>query len=194
MEEPKKRWRLLALVAMGLVIVGLLSLGSSAWATPGQKQAQQSVPFKTVDKTVVHPGDEVVFTITLPNPGPGVWNNVVIIDRMDPWLRIDDIETTPAADDVDVVGQTITVSYNTVNPGTTVVVKIYCTVREIASPGREIPNQCCLWIDADAKACSDVSLEVEEEFVPEMGSLLLLGSGLAGLAGYAGMKWRVRKK
>ena len=35
--------------------------------------------------------------------------------------------------------------------------------------------------------------EVEEEFVPEPGSILLLGSGLAGLAGYAGLRWRTRE-
>jgi hypothetical protein len=31
------------------------------------------------------------------------------------------------------------------------------------------------------------------EFVPEPGSILLLGSGLMGLAGYAGLRWRSRQ-
>ncbi len=31
------------------------------------------------------------------------------------------------------------------------------------------------------------------EFVPEPGSVLLLGSGLMGLAGYAGLRWRSRQ-
>jgi hypothetical protein len=36
-------------------------------------------------------------------------------------------------------------------------------------------------------------VEEEEAFVPEPGSMLLLGTGLAGLAGYAGLRWRARK-
>jgi hypothetical protein len=33
----------------------------------------------------------------------------------------------------------------------------------------------------------------EEEFVPEPGSMLLLGTGLAGLGGYATLRWRSRR-
>lgn len=40
----------------------------------------------------------------------------------------------------------------------------------------------------------DVSECAALEFVPEPGSILLLGSGLAGLAGYATLRWKTREQ
>ena len=37
-----------------------------------------------------------------------------------------------------------------------------------------------------------IDIEEEEEFVPEPGSMVLLGGGLAALAGYGALRWRTR--
>jgi hypothetical protein len=51
-------------------------------------------------------------------------------------------------------------------------------------PGRPNPSAWTSWIVAEV---------CEVEFVPEPGTILLLGSGLAGLAGYASLRWRTRE-
>jgi hypothetical protein len=47
-----------------------------------------------------------------------------------------------------------------------------------------------MWFASDG--CG-IGLGLEEDFVPEPASILLLGSGLAGLAGYATLRWRTRE-
>ena len=47
-----------------------------------------------------------------------------------------------------------------------------------------------MWLASDG--CGIGLGEAEEEFVPEPGAVLLLGSGLMGLAGYAGLRRRAR--
>lgn len=51
-------------------------------------------------------------------------------------------------------------------------------------PGTETDSARVIWLVAET---------CEVEFVPEPGTILLLGSGLMGLAGYAGLRWRTRE-
>jgi uncharacterized repeat protein (TIGR01451 family) len=87
-EQLKKRRGLLAFVGGALVLVALLSLGTTTWATPDQGPENQTVtipPIKTTDKAVVNVGDVAVYEIELNNPAtpPWNWENVVVTDTID---------------------------------------------------------------------------------------------------------------
>lgn len=198
MKERKKRWRLLVFVAMGLVIVALLSISSSAWATPAQNQAQQTVaPIK--EATGGCQGQHATFTIDFENGEP--WTNVVITDNIDPRLRIDNVtiqcQPGPCPAGTAVTGpgvNPVVVTIPTLPQLTTVTITIECYIPWDCPVGTIVNVGIVTFTDSTGtwQYAPSASLTIAPCFVPEAGSLLLLGSGLAGLAGYAGLRRRVR--
>jgi hypothetical protein len=69
----------------------------------------------------------------------------------------------------------------------------YIDVDQGGWPPEPEDPQGCTWVDATQGTVEGVAVVMEdpqEEFVPEPGSFLLLGSGLAGLAGYVSLRFR----
>jgi len=136
------------------------------------------------------------------------WTDVQIVDEIDPPLQIDDVTLDvnglpplPGfwAWDYDDDSGRLTVSIPSVPAGAFITITIYATVPDTIPGNIPITNVACEYIQDKRVMCCGERVYVKvrpcvEEFVPEAGSLLLLGSGLAGLAGYAGMRWRARRR
>lgn len=192
----RTKWQgLLISVAIAMVVVELASFNSSSWAAPVQEPGQQQSvpPYKTVGKTTAYPGDKLVFEIRFINAK--MLTNAVITDDFDPYLRVDDVTPTPSADHSDVSGQRVTVTYNWLPAGTSVTIRISCTVRDTAPAGWEVVNEATLAVEDPELEEVTPAITVTvlaAPFIPEPASILLLGGGLAALAGYAGLRWRAR--
>ena len=209
MKELRKRSRLLVFVALGLVVAALLSLSPIAWATPAQDALRQTVVGK--DGAVCDPleKDDVVFTFSFTN-GEEEWTDIEFTDDIHPWLTVIDVtwECERAGAQVDcpedtswdsgpgVIPVVVTMGFApySLPADTTVTITIECTCSEhgeIENIGTVEFTSLYGTYTRDARWTGVV--DPCEEFVPEAGSLLLLGGGVAGLAGYIGMRWRARR-
>ena len=191
----QKRWRVVAFMTVALVVAALLSFSSSAWATPGQTHAQAET-VKRPDVDCCEPGEPFVFEITFFAEGAD-WHNVVVTDKLHPFLKIGGVWTSHGT--ASYVGQVVTVDVGDITKDTIVIIRITCTVQDGAPPCFRIYNTASVVVeDPDMKFDVPDPLKDDDpiyievcgcDFVPEPSSLLLLGSGLAGLAGYAGLRW-----
>lgn len=91
---------------------------------------------KTVDRTTVQVGDEVVFTLTVTNLGNSTASDVVVEDTLPPFLAITGISSSRG--DYSVNGATVRVFIGDLGPQETVTITIRARVTDAATPPANI--------------------------------------------------------
>jgi uncharacterized repeat protein (TIGR01451 family) len=146
---------------------------------------------KSVEPARITAGQEAVFTILVTNSTLDTAYNVVVSDQIHSALELASAQSTKGI--VSKEGQLVTVALEEMGPGETATI----TIKVIALRPARINNLTTATTPGgENTAAADLDVvappKEEEEFVPEAGSLILLGGGLLTLAGYARVRWRQR--
>ncbi len=150
-------------VAATLVMVALLSFGSSSWATPtqGVRLYDDTVPDKSPDVDWKKRGESAVFTIGVTNPvtATDTWWNTVATDTVDSYLDITSVSTTQGS--TAWVGQDVTFTIGTMAPGSSVTLEIDVEVGADAPNGYDVENIVCVKHVGYRTFCSDEDPEAD---------------------------------
>jgi len=160
-------------------------------ATPTSTATQVSAPgiliSKTVDKEYVHRHEDLTFTITVANNGPGPAHHVVVTDRISELLSYVRLTTTTGSAVWNSGTRWITAHVGSLASGESAAITITGTVIDI--PSDQLPRTIrdTAWVDYDGgqKASNEVQSEAvyfAPGEIPEPSTIVLMGSGLAGLA------------
>ena len=155
------------------------------------------VIYKSVDSPMKHIGDSVVFTVTVTNQGNANATNVVITDPISATLEAVTVTSSKGTAIYDPATRIITVNIGTLAPGETVTVIIKGRTARITPPYQIINIAVVAFKEGTSRQSPPATIDVVDFFpgeVPEPGTWLMLGSGLAGLAGYASLRMRTRRR
>ncbi|HUW09800.1 MAG TPA: SdrD B-like domain-containing protein, partial [Anaerolineae bacterium] len=156
---------------------------------------------KAVDKAYVHRYEDLTFTIVVANAGPGPADGVVVTDEISEYLEYVRLNTTQGTAEWNGGTRMVTAVIGYMDEGDEVTITI--TARAVNIPVVEIPKIAfdAALVDFDGDCGPVESNEVEAEIVyfypgevPEPSTMVLLGSGLLSLAGYARLRRRRRRE
>ncbi|MBC7251856.1 MAG: DUF11 domain-containing protein [Anaerolineae bacterium] len=167
---------------------------------------------KSGDPSQARIGDAVTFTLVARNEGNTEATGVVVTDQIESYLDITGVTSTKGTVTWDNVSRLVTVDIGTLAPTEEVTITIETVVNETATPAPLlIENQAHLeFNEGEQRDSETVIVEIVEEAlevtptptpeepsaagpppeIPEPMTLLLLGGGLASLAGYATFRRR----
>ncbi|MBZ0295578.1 MAG: DUF11 domain-containing protein [Anaerolineae bacterium] len=155
---------------------------------PQEIQATDPIISKSANPPFAQPGETVVWTITISNPGQVAINNIQMTDTVPAELAINFVNTT--AGSATVSGQTINFSLDVLGPGASVTITVNTRVRDGVNTPYFATNQACL----STGACAQATLS-SVEALPSTGQSpwsvwrLPLFTLLSGVAGWA--IWRL---
>gem|GEM_PF-1771655 len=153
--------------------------------------------YKSVDSPIRHVGETVVFTVTVTNRGTANATDVVLSDVISTKLENVTLTTSKGTPSYDATTRQWTVNVGVLAPNETVTVNIKgMTVRQ--TPPYQIVNTAVVaFKEGAARQSNTVTVDVVYFFpgeIPEASTWLMLGTGLAGLAGYARLRMRTRRR
>ncbi len=163
--------------------------------------------YKSVDKSEVFVAvghqETLTYKVTVINNGTATANNVVVTDEISPRLYDAVVTATKGMVSYDAATRVWSVAVGELAPGEQVVVTITAKTEPVTSSmhvpfSYDLTNVATVsFTEGTARDSNEVTVRVRAmapEDIPEPGTLLLLGSGLAGLAGYARMRVNARRR
>jgi uncharacterized repeat protein (TIGR01451 family) len=156
---------------------------------------------KAVDKEEVHRHEDVTFTITVSNEGDRSADDVVVTDAISEYLEYIRLNTTKGTAVWDSGARLVMWNIGRLNPGEVVTLTITGRVIDIPSEDLPVFIHNVAMVDFTDGPGPEESNETVTEVVyfttgeiPEPSTMLLLGSGLLSLAGYAQLRLRRRRR
>jgi uncharacterized repeat protein (TIGR01451 family) len=155
--------------------------------------------YKSVDKARIYPRESLLFTVTVTNRGTANATNVLLTDPIHPKLENLTFTASKGTVSYDSTTRLLTVNVGVLSPAETVTINI--RGRAVGAPKSELPYQITdmatvAFQEGAARNSNLVTVDVlrPPAEIPEASTWLLMGSGLAGLAGYANMRLRARRR